>query len=303
MRVLLDEYRELVALAELHILQEYSESGYVILERSSLDFFPVPVASPPSLLRKTPTPSPVPQRVVERNFSDKLSSPHTTQPSPIIQKEDIQKESLAQKGELLPKIQEAVLKPTQAPIAAVESPKQPLTILGTEKPKFLLDPLHKRVDLDFKELRKCVASLFPNLSLLDDPPHLEKKDIGDLFLSHPSEILIVFAEESREARNFFKSIAHALSWYLGSKTVTLIPASILAKKEIPWNLLAQSSLKLVLGHPQKAFSPLHWESLQETLKQNSTLSFIPIADSFYYFKHPEQKAELWKSIRKMLLHP
>lgn len=139
MTSLQEQYSELLALTQLHLLQTHGTEGQLIVAKDSLPFFGV---TPGTQKPRQPIPEPVHVRMIQPQ--------PITAPAPVVQKQEI---------------------------AAKPSPQQPQPeIKVIEKPPQLPEPPHevsKTVStphVDFKEMHDIVRKLFPSLPISKDIP-------------------------------------------------------------------------------------------------------------------------------------
>lgn len=167
-----------------------------------------------------------------------------------------------------------------------------------------LEPLAKPVEDSFSDIKKVMRGLFPSITLsektLDDT---KAKSIKDKWkqVDVIESVIVIAYQESKQELDFLYSIVNALTIY-GTRA-SLIFASKYEKKG--WDsLLNNSQIKFIIAKEHFIYHSRLKQHYKESAKSGlfylNEIPLFQLADLSVYFKEPNLKALLWKSLRARL---
>lgn len=299
------QYRELIALTELYLLENYSTKDRVFTDPKTFNFF--------------------------KNESDqrKTRTQQTSQQAPTLRGGAVQASSIPVNSSPvrppttdLPPAAKSTLPPlpTQPSSGVHEmSKKLPLsdalngTVVDkqqgkTDKKKselFELDPILEVAATDLSEMRKIVTEKLPMQPILDDvPSDQEAKKINSAWQTEvfiPAVVILSCNEVSKQ-KAFLNNIVCAIQH-------NLAPAALFSAQKFEldgWNTLLQAKeLRLIIASDYAIHAlPGLMKHYREVQKQGKFyLDKVPLcllSDVSLYFKEPHLKLPLWKAICDML---
>lgn len=301
------QYRELIALAQLYLLENHALKERILVDSQTFNFFKAEAN-----LRKTKA-SQAP-RLSSEPPSEKINRaalpahPNGPPPETLPVQPSKPPQTLPLDLPSFPvappkKINEIPKKP--APSAAITE-KQPIKTSKKKSELFTLEPMLESASSDFSEIRKIVTERFSTLTLLDDiPSDAGARKINNAWQAEIviSEVVILSFNEAFKQKAFLNNMAWAICQHLA-------PASVLSAQKFEldgWNALLQAKeLRLIIASDYAIHAmPGLMKHYREAQKQGKFyLDKVPLcllSDLSLYLKEPHLKLPLWKAICDMLL--
>lgn len=297
MTTLKEQYAELVALAQLYLLQEHPSGSWLTADSDTFNYFKR-YALQTQQKRSAPTPPPRQQ-----------PSPEAV---PAIEQTTAPVESAAPHTHKQPPTPPA---PADTPKDPVLTPptrlmKDPLNTAGPTKkaPKevstgFILEPLTEIPTLNDSELKKAFLERFPFVNWLEVP-------VKDLHTAEASpqtaaNIVILLYSEAGKTLAFMHNLAKAIQLTTGN--VEVISASQIEAENGWEEFLKSKKLRLIITSYGGAQSlPGLMTYAKESPKQgNHYFGKVPaclLSDVNIYLKEPQLKLPLWQSIQSLYHH-
>ncbi len=287
------QYAELLALTQLHLLQEFSPKNFLQADAQNFVFFkkqaqmqtqaqaqPLKpqsssqIISPPPLPLKTPaTPKAAPPPPVN-------TLPPPT-PAPIA------------------KLEDHTPKPSKMPPIPISAPSTP-----KESTFLTLEPLGKASEMDLSEIRKILEERFPSLTIIDETPSdAEAKQVnsrGVLDKAAAPEVVILYSNEPPLQQTFLANVAKAIQICLNSPAVIVSARKL--ENEGGWNtLLEMKTLKLIMISKDLFNSlPDLTKRYRETTQSLDEIPVYFLSDPPLYLKDPKLKQALWEGLKQLL---
>lgn len=285
-----EEYRQLLELMELYLLQEYKPRDEISLSSENWNFFK-PIQGIPSR-QEQPSPHTKPFRHEQAPIPQRLAPPSQLSqnfppPSPSIQPPPLSLEKTA-------------LQSNGTPPSSIPSSEP-----AKKNALFQLDPLsHPQVE-PLEDIKTLFREKFPAHPLAEVPPSdeaakvlLQKKKKKET----DHEILLLSFNEPPQQTLFLQNLARALEIRCGS---THIVSAFNSEKENLWTaLLNGKTLKLIIAcdyalYELKQLMSYYKES-PGAFRYLNNIPLLLISDLSLYLKEPKLKPSLWKAICEIL---
>lgn len=298
-------YTELIALAQLHLLQEYAISDRLYAEKETYAYFRSQAA-------RQATPSPSSRQVsTQIPAASPITKASTTAPTPPPPKA---KDSIATANEL-EKIPVTIEQPKAIP-ASIEK-KAPFSSIPQEvsktkgakeieKSSFALEMPPAAEEVDLNDIRKIISERVPHLKLIDDiPKDTEAKKNAALWQNKQPvpQVMILSFDETLKQKVFLDDLCFALEIYgIHAK----IFSTYKIEQEKGWEpILKTQELRLVIAnsHGIHGFPELMKHYREVPRQARHYLQNIPLfllSDLSFYFKEPALKLSLWKALQGIL---
>jgi hypothetical protein len=282
-----EQYREILSLTQLYLLQEYPEKAFLTASPSNYSYLapPPPAKKPPS------SPPPPPPATV--SIPKRTAIPQAKAPSP-------------QPQQVAPRIE-----PSIAKIAPKEPQKSEAPLKGEAPSRlmelFALDPMGPAEKEDLLAMRQLILERCPQIAIREDiPSDLEAQEVcrGWQQPCKALQIAILSFEESGQQREFLNNLARAIHLCFGSAAVVSAPQ---IEQENQWeSFLTTSPLQLIIAasHSLQQLPRLtkHYKESPKQVKY--ALGKVPLyllSDLSIYLQEPRLKAALWQAIRERIL--
>lgn len=277
-----EQYAELIGMAKLHLLQEYSPQQLVSATSEGHAFFQKYLIAPPVQTKSTPVAKTAP--------SPKAAPPTQTISTPVPQQ---QKKELASP----PSPPSA---PAVAPTPASHKPETPSASNKTSL--FSLNPLGAPPSADFKEIQHLIGNHLTGYTTTTSiPSDQAARQINMAWKQGkrtPSVILLSFNEGEKE-RLFLYNVAQAIS-------LSIAPAEVISAQRIEQNnkwdaMIKSEGLRLVIASDYAIHTmPGLMKHFKEQQKQGKhflgSIPFLLLSDLSLYMKEPKLKPLLWRAI-------
>lgn len=295
MTSLQEQFAELAAIAQLHLLQEFDRSERIAVNAESFAFF-----KQYALQQKPPQNAPA-------RPSEPTAAPAALQPP---------KTAIITKAPPMP----PVVSP-EKPVAATPAPQPKMPLAEAVVPKkqevkqpektasktnFELAPLKEAAEISLGDIRDIIKEKFPKQALIDDvPSDIEAKKIIDAWKQEPAipAIMVLSFDETAEQQDFLEKLSKAINEKIAPSAVVKFDRVI---HEQGWAAALQTKeLRFIIAptHGLHA-SPELMKHYREAPKQakhylgNIPLFLLP--DIGIYLKNPKLKISLWNDLKSML---
>lgn len=283
-----EDYADLVAMTQLHLLQEYSRRDWLMTDSTTYEYFKNYASTRSShkisreVRQDVPSDSPSNARKhcevdKAKTYGGEGSAKDCSPPPKDPEKCSLPLESPRPAKQPTPSIPP---EPTKNPAPSSPSNKstpEPQPTTASEKPftSIELHPLSSPPTTDFSSIRKTLMEKFPAQRILDEiPDDVEAKKISQQWKKQSTTpaVAILSSDEHPKHRVFLNNLAKAIE-------VCYCPASVISAEDL------QTSKGLHLLITSKKIENMEIETLQ-------------IASIEEYLRDPLLKAELWEEIGK-----
>ena len=273
------QYRELLALTQLYLLQEHRLDQRIFSESSSYAYFKE------LALQRRQQKAPVGAAITPKKITPPLVKPITPPappPAPPLPKEIVTPKPIAA----------APPPPPQAPTPKVEAPPPPKHQPTPPASSFFeLQPMAAPIPQDLSEIRNLIQKEFPQLALLEQPPSdaIAKQQMSQWKLDNePPAVMILTFNETDKPLELLKNIAKAIQLTIG--TVKLISAEAI-EREKGWVSLQSPELRLVITSDYGIYSltELMKHYKEDARRNRRFLDAVPLLllpDLSVYMKEP-----------------
>lgn len=301
MMSLKEDFSQLLALTQLHLLQYYGSKGTLTTDFQNYQYFKkLTIKQKPQQKKEISSspPSPYSQKPIQGTKLAPVSSkPAIPLPQPVENRSHvpIQKEPLDH--------------PPKAPQKTGKlkefSPPVPNEIISKESGSFTLEPMITKSEMDLREIRQMISVNFPSQKIVDPLPYVyETKKAESLHKEPIPDVIILTFDESSEEKALLRNMANAIQ---GKLNVSAMPLSATElEKEVSWEtLLHTKNLRLIITC-SKSLTTI--PNLQQYVKEfPKTGKFyagrVPLCllgDLSQYLKEPQRKGTLWNTIQELL---
>lgn len=290
MTILQEAYRELLALTQIFLLEEYSLQERIPTDQTTYEDF-----KRYALKNKTAQQAPIAhENKITREPVEVIRSPAAVTP----------------------------LKPPQPieqvsnPPAIVQEQKTPLPIISKSKEVvakeekltsfFELEPLKASEPLDISDFRSIIKEKFPQQPYLETIPNdSDAKRINSAWELEKMapEVIVLFFQETPKHRAFLNNLCRAIQ-SLGIHAA--LSSAAKCEQELSWDsLLKSKNLRLVIASDYAIYTlPELMKHYKETPKKGrQQLGNVPLfllSDLSFYLKEPSLKPSLWKALKEIL---
>lgn len=297
-----ERYAELVALAQLYLLQEHDPKAWLPTDAETFKYFKayaqekkqkqaaavnastqVP-ASRPALPIRPPLPIPLSSAAPKEASRNSLAQP-TAQP-----------EEVAAQAPSAPQEEVRCSLPEPKPI------ETPLKNTPSEPPKsFRLEPFVEIPAANDAELKKIFLEKFPGVSWLETPlPDLPAQEQSR---TTSAEIVILVYKETGKSLQFLQNFANAIQTSFGKAEI--VSAAKIERLNAWEDFLNSNPLRLIVTSYAGAQSlPGLMKHFRESPKQGhlffGKIHAVPLTDINLYLREPQLKRPLWQSIQSLL---
>lgn len=285
-----EEYRELLALTQIHLLQENKRDSWLTTDPETFAIFkkqalqqkktqipPVSQIPPPP---RPPQPQPIPTPPIATPPKLEVPLPPPLPPTPPP-------------------------RPAAKPLPQMPELKTPPKSSADMK-QIHLDPLSPAQTVDFSEWKKIVKDKCPNLAIVDTiPDDSEARRIQNSWKDPkplPSILILSFQESAKE-RAFLNNLTNAIRVNFDT-AATFTPSEV--SIQYGWDtVLAANTTRLIIAnaHGLQAHQELmrHYREMPKAGK--FFMGKVPLylmSDVTLYMREPHLKMSLWQDIRNLL---
>lgn len=289
MITLAQQYRELLALTQKHILEEHTGKKWLPTDQEHLTFFRQTLSKkilPPQeprikqVYQKSPEPSPTPKPQQQPEKTAYL-------PPQAIIKEPIEKQ------EVIP-LQQEPIKPDEKKEALPSSSHQ-IPVF------FTLEPVSSPDTLSLEDIKKTIESLSLNISYLPIPSDTEAKKTNPGWKqakTEPTVIILSFDEEPAE-RSFLNNVTKAIN--LCIEPAIVFPVQKTDPEKSWQQIFSNKNIKLIIiaDHTLYNFPSLMQYYRESPDKKCRYLGEVPVlllTNIKFYMQQPNLKKALWKAV-------
>lgn len=309
--MILAKYRDLLALTQLYILQEYALTDRVFEDQETFDYFRKQaqqqknaVPTPPQQALPTAASPPTPQRTITApNKSHPASMTAATAPLPT-KIPPLAPVKLEAKPSTAPVPAKTLETPPASSISTLPEPKKTAEKTPTTKTTFAIAPPSPVKEIELNDLRKIISEKLPQFQLLNHIPD----DSAARRLATPGEknspqVAILTFNEIPAHQTFLLNIAKTLEIY--GVTAQLYSAAKI-EQEKGWDAFLKSEqLRLVIANGGLPYSlpemQKHHREIQKMARHYlGNHPLLPLSDISFYLIEPPLKQSLWNAIREIL---
>lgn len=292
-----DRYRELLSLAQLYLLQEYSLSDRILAESASYHYFRDYVAKRQG--NKTPVSPAAPQPAPpppKQSLAPPIPLPQPPTPKPPVAA-PVAPSQESQSNVAIMAVPKRPPLPAPPPVPLSEAKKPP-----KEKTAFALEVSPKPDPMSFDELRKLAAERLPGLAIVDNvPDDSEARRLARAWdqKTEIPHVLILSFDEAPKPRAFLNNLAKAL--HVHGVDAQVIRAAKIEQDQAWEGFLQSDQLKLVIASSYGIDAlPNLAKHYREAAKQaRHFLGDVPLlllSDVAFYLREPTLKPSLWSAI-------
>lgn len=288
MTVLQEAYRELLALTQIFLLEEYSLQERIPADQTTYEDFKR------YALKNKAAPAPIAKEtIISRQPVEVIRSPAAVNtPSP--------QQPIEQAGSPPVVIQE----PT--PLPATSKSKEDVAKEEKSTSFFELEPLKASEPLDLSDFRSIIKEKFPQQPYIEAiPSDSDAKRINSAWELEKMapEVMVLFFQETPKHRAFLNNLCRAIQ-SLGIHAA--LSSAAKCEQELSWDsLLKSKNLRLVIASDYAIYTlPELMKHYKEAPKKGrQQLGSVPLfllSDLSFYLKEPSLKPSLWKALKEIL---